>query len=131
MPARANPVIFLIGSRGSGKTTVAQLLAGRLGWPWIDADEMLELQAGCSIRQVFAEEGEVGFRDRESAVLAELCQRRRHVIATGGGVVLRPENRARLKRGRVIWLTGDADTLWQRMQRDRPTVEITTSAHSR
>ena len=123
MQARANPVLFLIGSRGSGKTTVAQLLGERLGWRWIDADEMLELQAGCSIRQVFAEEGEVGFRDRESAVLAELCLRQRHVIATGGGVVLRAENRARLKTGRVIWLTGDAETLWGRLQSDASTAE--------
>lgn len=123
MNTSADSVIFLIGYRGSGKTTVARLLAERLGWHWIDADVLLEARASRSIRQIFAEEGEAGFRAREAAVLAELCGRRRHVIATGGGVVLRDENRERLKAGRVVWLTGDAEILWQRLQGDTTTSE--------
>ncbi len=116
--------LFLIGYRGTGKTTVARLAAVRLGWDWCDADEVIEEQAGKTIRAIFAEEGEAGFRDREAAVLAELCRRDRHVIATGGGVVLRPENRARLREaGRVVWLTADAETLWQRMLADPETAE--------
>src|SRR5262249_22263441 len=81
--------IFLVGPRGSGKTTVARLLAEALGWAWLDADALLEERAGKSIRAVFEAEGEGGFRERESALLAELCGRQRHVVATGGGVVLR------------------------------------------
>jgi shikimate kinase len=116
--------VFLVGYRGTGKTTVAGLLAGRLGWEWADADALLEVRHGRSIRQVFAEEGEAGFRDKEAAVLEELCGRRRHVIATGGGAVLRPENRARLRAaGLVVWLTADAPTIWERLRRDALTAE--------
>ncbi len=68
--------VFLIGPRGSGKTTVARLLADRLGWDWLDADDVLEARHGQSVRDIFAEEGEAGFRDRESVVLADLCGRR-------------------------------------------------------
>jgi shikimate kinase len=116
--------IFLVGLRGSGKTTVARLLAERLGWQWADADALLEARHGRSIRQIFAEEGEAGFRDKEAALLEELCGLRRHVIATGGGVVLRPENRQRLRAaGFVVWLTADAATLWDRLHRDPTTAK--------
>jgi shikimate kinase len=115
--------IFLIGPRGSGKSTAAELLAGRLGWGWVDADAEVERRAGTSIRAIFAAEGEAGFRDRESAVLAELCRRERHVIATGGGVVLREENRRLLRQGVVVWLTADVDTLYRRMSDDAGTAE--------
>ncbi len=118
------PLIFLIGYRGTGKTTVARLLAERLGWHWLDADALLEARHGRSIRTIFAEEGEAGFRDKESALLPELCRLHNHVIATGGGVILRPTNRDQLRTaGHVIWLTADAATLWQRIQGDRTTSE--------
>ncbi len=108
--------LFLIGPRGSGKTTVARLLAEREGWEWLDADDVLEARHGKSIRAIFAEEGEAGFRDKESAVLAELCGRRACVVSTGGGVVVREANRALLRAsGRVVWLTADAETLWRRL----------------
>ncbi|HZT79354.1 MAG TPA: shikimate kinase [Gemmataceae bacterium] len=113
-----------MGYRATGKTTVARLLAERLGWAWVDADVALEERAGRSIRQVFAERGEAGFREMEAELLGELCRRERHVIATGGGVVLRPENRRRLREsGRVVWLTADADTLWKRLRGDAATAE--------
>jgi shikimate kinase len=116
--------IFLVGYRGTGKSTVARLLAGRLSWAWADADEILEGRHGRSIRAIFAVDGEASFRDKEAAVLEELCRRPRHVIATGGGVVLRPENRRRLREGgTVVWLTATAATLWQRLQRDATTSE--------
>ena len=118
------PLLFLIGYRATGKSTVARLLAERLGWGWVDADAVLEERAGHSIKTIFAAEGEAGFRTRESAVLADLCRLRRHVVATGGGVVLSAANRALLRRsGRVVWLTADADTLWQRLQGDAATAE--------
>jgi shikimate kinase len=117
-------LIALIGPRGSGKTTVARLLAECLGWQWADADDLLEKKAGRSVRAIFAEEGEAGFRERESAVLCELCGLKRHVVATGGGVVVRDENRALLKASaRVVWLHADAETLCRRLDDDSGSAE--------
>ena len=118
------PVIFLVGYRGAGKTTVARLLAARLGWDWIDADEELERRAGVTVREIFSAEGEAGFRDREEAVLADLCRRERAVIATGGGAVLREANRNRMRAaGHVVWLSTDAATAWARLQGDPSTAD--------
>jgi shikimate kinase len=137
IPSPRHHLIFLIGPRGSGKSAVARLLAARLGWDWADADHELECRAGRCIRDIFAAEGENGFRERESAVLVDLCRLERHVIATGGGAVLRPENRARLRAsGRVVWLTADAATLSHRIQTDetncerRPSLTGTAAASS-
>lgn len=123
MIARVRSLLFLIGYRGTGKTTVARLLAPRLGWDWLDADQTLEERHGRTIRQIFAEEGEASFRDKEAAVLEEVCTRERIVVATGGGVILREDNRFRLKRGYVVWLRADAETLWQRLQQDAATAQ--------
>jgi shikimate kinase len=115
-------VIFLVGYRGAGKTAVARLLAEQLGWEWVDADEALERRHGRTIREIFAAEGEAGFRAKEEAVLADLCRGERRVIATGGGVVLREANRQRMRAaGRVVWLTADARTVWERLQGDPTT----------
>jgi shikimate kinase len=114
--------LLLIGYRGTGKTTLARRLALKLGWPWIDADVELELRAGKSIAAIFADEGEGGFRDLESAVLADLAERQRTVIALGGGVVLRPQNREVLRAaGKVVWLTASPETLWERIAADTTT----------
>ncbi len=110
--------IFLIGYRGTGKTSVAAALSANIGWPWVDADAVVEADAGKTIRQIFADEGEAGFRERESLALAHLAETRESIIATGGGVVLRAENRERLKRGFVVWLTAPADVIWNRLQTD-------------
>src|SRR5438309_1175163 len=116
--------LFLIGYRGTGKTTVARILAEKIGWGWIDADAALEERYGRSIRRIFEEDGEAGFREKEMAILEELCRAHNHVIATGGGVVLREANLQRLRTaGRVVWLTADARTLWQRLQADEKTHE--------
>jgi shikimate kinase len=114
--------LYLIGYRGGGKTTVGPLLAARLGWHFLDADDVLEAKAGRSIAAIFAAEGEAGFREREAANLRDLVQLTRHVIATGGGIVLRSENRRLLRStGYCIWLTGDPATLYQRLQNDPTT----------
>lgn len=113
------PNIILVGYRGTGKTTVGQLLAARLGVPFRDADDYVEATAGQSIADIFASEGEVGFRDRESAALAALCAQDGCVIATGGGAILRESNRRLLRdRGYVAWLTATPETVWQRLVTD-------------
>ncbi|HJZ92574.1 MAG TPA: shikimate kinase [Gemmataceae bacterium] len=117
-----NRLIVLIGYRGSGKTTVGGILARQLGWDFLDADTILEGRYGKTIKDVFAAEGEPGFRDKESAILADLCQRSDAVIATGGGVVLREANRELLRQhGFVAWLSADARALWARIQDDPAT----------
>jgi shikimate kinase len=114
--------IILIGYRGTGKTTVAQLLAERLGWDWIDADDEIERRAGKSIADIFAKEGEQSFRDLESSVVAELCRWRRSVVALGGGAVLSEANRTAIRlAGVVVWLTASVDTLAQRLAADAST----------
>ena len=119
---RANQLILLVGYRGTGKSAAGRALAARLGWGFADADEHVEAAAGTSIADVFAAEGEPGFRDRESAALAELCRLDRHVVSTGGGVILRPANRDRLKSaGFVAWLTARPETIHARLRADPTT----------
>ncbi len=114
--------VFLIGYRGCGKTTVAAHVAALLGWPWLDADAVLEERAGQSIKQIFAEGGEGAFRDLESAVVADLAARERHVIALGGGAVLREQNRQALSgRGLVVWLQASPEALLARIDADPTT----------
>jgi shikimate kinase len=103
---------------------VARILAARLGWAWLDADAVLEARHGRTIRSIFDEEGEPGFRAKERAIFEELSALNRHVIATGGGVILDEANRQRLREsGTVIWLTADASTLWRRLQGDARTTD--------
>ena len=115
-------MLTLIGYRATGKTTLAQLLAGRLGWPWIDADVEIERRAGKSIAQIFAADGEPAFRDLEAQVVAELCRRPRLVLAAGGGAPLRLESRQAMRAaGQVVWLTASPGTILARMQADPAT----------
>jgi shikimate kinase len=114
--------LSLIGYRGTGKTTVARLLAMALGWEWVDADVEIELRAGKSIASIFADDGEPAFRDLESQVIRDLASRDRLVIASGGGVVLREENRSALRRGgRVVWLKASPEIIMARVAADGST----------
>jgi shikimate kinase len=105
---------------GSGKSTVGRELARRLGGNHVDLDQEIELRAGCSIATLFARSGEGTFRDMEAAVLAEFVDSGASVIATGGGVVLRPANRELLRtRSRCVYLRASNELLWRRLRRDR------------
>ena len=117
-------LLHLIGYRGSGKTAVAAALAEQLGWPWIDADTELERRAGKTIKDIFADSGEIAFRDLESAIAADLVQNDRQIIAWGGGVILREPNRQLLRRrGKIVWLTAAPETLLARMHGDTTTAD--------
>jgi shikimate kinase len=112
--------IFLVGMMGAGKTTVARLLATRLNRQFIDADVEIETRCGVKVPVIFEIEGEEGFRSREAAVLDELTARSGIVLATGGGAVLRPENRQHLaSRGLVIYLRAQPRDLYMRTRHDK------------
>ena len=108
---------------GSGKTTVGELVAHRLRLPFYDLDQRIRQVTGLSIVELFAQQGEAAFRVIEREVLSEIACLPVGVVATGGGVVLREENRALMRRkGWVIYLRASPETLWQRLQHttDRP-----------
>ena len=107
--------IALIGLPASGKTTVAQRLAGLLELPAQDLDRAIAREAGRDIPSIFAEEGEDGFRERESRALSLAADGETNVLATGGGVVLRPENRRVLKeKFFTVWLLVSPETAARR-----------------
>ncbi len=109
--------LSLIGYRGTGKTTVGRLVAGRLGLPFLDADAELERLAGRPISEIFASNGEGYFRDLEGHTLQALTAGPPVVLATGGGAILRESNRRALRRfGVVVWLTAGADALVDRLR---------------
>ena len=112
--------IFLVGLMGAGKTTIGKLLAKRLKKTFIDTDHEIEHRTGVRIPLIFELEGEAGFRERESALIRELTQRQDIVLATGGGAVLRKENRdALMQNGTVVYLNAKIEDLWQRTQHDK------------
>lgn len=112
--------IFLIGLMGAGKTSIGRLLASELRCDFLDSDHEIENRTGVTIPHIFDIEGEEGFRKREAAIIDELTQKNNIVLATGGGAVLREENRARLKqRGIVIYLYANIDTLFERTAKDK------------
>ncbi len=112
--------IFLIGMMGVGKTTIGRMLARQTGLQFVDCDRELEARSGATIATMFEVEGEEAFRRREAALLDELTRRPGIVLATGGGAVLLPESRERLRgRGLVIYLQSGVDEILRRTQTDR------------
>lgn len=105
---------------GAGKTTVGRKLSKRIGWEFLDLDQVIVARTGVSIPTIFEIEGEVGFRQRESAALAELSKGCEQVVSTGGGVVLSPRNRAQLLGAcLVVYLHASPELLYARTRHDR------------
>jgi shikimate kinase len=116
-PTLNRPVV-LVGLMGVGKTTVGRRLAARLGLPFVDADQEIELAAGLKIAEIFERFGEDHFRDGERRVIARLIDGRPKIIATGGGAFMNDETRALiLERATAVWLDADIDTLATRVSR--------------
>ena len=116
----ASSSIYLVGMMGAGKSTVGRWLARRLKLRFFDSDHEVERRCGVKIPVVFDIEGEEGFRNREAQVLEELTALDSIVLATGGGVVLRPQNRERLAaRGLVAYLHARPEDLYARVKHDR------------
>jgi len=112
---------------GAGKTTIGKALAKRLELGFVDSDRVVEERTGVSIPTVFEIEGEDGFRKRESQVIADLSRANGLVVATGGGAVLRPENRANMRgNGFVVYLNVPPHLLWERTRHDknRPLLKV-------
>ena len=112
-------ILTLIGYRATGKTTLARLVAERLGWQWADSDDEVERRAGKSIARIFAEDGEPAFREIEAHAIADLCRRDRLVLATGGGAPLRPDSRRAMhEAGKVVWLRAEPLAILARLEDD-------------
>lgn len=114
------PNLFLIGPMGAGKSTIGRLLAAELSREFVDSDHAIQDRCGADIPWIFDVEGEVGFRQREMQMIDELTKRDNVVVATGGGAVLREENRRALReRGTVIYLMTTVEQQLRRTAKDR------------
>ncbi len=111
--------IVLVGFMGTGKTTVGQLLSEKTGMPLLDMDTLIEKRAGKSINEIFAEEGEPHFRKLERTLVQELSANNGHVISTGGGIVLNPDNITDFeKSGLVVCLLASSEIILDRVRHD-------------
>ena len=120
--------LYLVGMMGSGKTSTGRPLAERLGYGFVDADAVIEQAAGCTIPEIFEQNGESGFRAIETQVLSAISQRHSLVVATGGGVVTQSQNWGLLHSGIVIWLDVERDQMLKRLRADetpRPLLQRT------
>jgi len=119
--------IYLVGPMGAGKSTIGRLLSSELKLEFKDSDKEIEDRCGCNIPWIFDVEGEVGFRDREVSAIDEITQERNVLMATGGGAVLRAENRTHLSsRGTVVYLKTSVEQQLARTAKDknRPLLQI-------
>ena len=119
--------IFLTGFMGTGKSAVGRQLAKLIGMPFIEMDEEIEKTLGMKIKDIFGRYGEDFFRDKETEALKKITEGPSAVVSTGGGVVIRPENRQLMKaRGRVVCLWADVETIFKRVcdGDDRPLLNV-------
>jgi len=119
--------IVLIGFMGSGKSTVGRLVARRLRFQFLDTDQLIEERARMSIPELFKRDGEERFRERETDVLESVIGVKRHVFATGGGIVTQPRNIPLLRKlGLVVLLSADPEEIYRRVSRnaDRPLLHV-------
>ena len=119
--------IFLVGFMGAGKTTAGRILARKLGYRYCDADKVIETVAGKTVSDIFSAFGEEYFRDLESETLCSLAGKTKQVIATGGGAVMREENREAMKKGGVvIYLKAPMSVIWERVRhsKTRPLLNV-------
>ncbi len=117
---RGSSNVFLVGPMGAGKSTIGRLLSQQLRMEFKDSDREIELRCGADIPWIFDVEGEEGFRERETAALDELSCESGLVLATGGGIVMREQNRRLLaERGVVVYLSAAVDQLVERTSKDR------------
>lgn len=115
--------VYLIGYRGSGKSTVGKVLAHRLDRPFVDTDDLIESESGMTIKEIFATRGEPWFRDLEAKIVSEVSRRPLpSIVSLGGGAILRESTQTVLKAtGKCIWLSATAEFLFQRIQSDEST----------
>jgi shikimate kinase len=114
------PLVVLVGPMGAGKTTVGKLLASELSYDFIDSDREIESRCGADIPWIFDVEGEQGFRDREVAVIKDLSINTQVVLATGGGAMMRQENRDHLTRtGFIVYLNTSVEQQFNRTSKDK------------
>ena len=112
--------IILTGFMGTGKTTVGIRLAEKLGWTFVDTDALIEQQAGQTIAELFATQGEKAFRQKETELAEKLSMKKNLVIATGGGLILNPTNVAILKQtGHIFCLTAPPTEILERVKRQK------------
>lgn len=119
--------IYLVGMMGAGKTTVGKRLAKAIGWQFVDLDHCIEEATGVSVATIFEIEGETGFRQRETQALEQMDEKSGLVVATGGGVVMNPMNRARLfASAGVVYLHAAPELLYSRTKHDkgRPLLQV-------
>ncbi|MCF7986280.1 MAG: shikimate kinase AroK [Methylovulum sp.] len=111
--------IYLVGLMGAGKTTIGRQLAKTLKLPFYDSDKAIEERTGVDIPTIFEFEGEEGFRNREQKMIQQLTQMTGIVMATGGGAILREENRKLLKEnGFIVYLQCSVERILERTRRD-------------
>ena len=121
----ASPIhLFLTGYRGCGKSSTARALSSLLGRPWVDTDDLVEAHAGESISDIFRDRGEAAFRALEASILSDVCRYSvPHIVALGGGAILREENRRMISEsGWVAWLRASPEVLAGRISNDLSTL---------
>lgn len=113
-------LVVLVGPMGAGKTTIGKILAKELGYDFYDSDREIERRSGANIPWIFDVEGEAGFREREAGVIGELAELNNVVLATGGGAMMRPDNRRQVAgKGFVVYLNTSVEQQYKRTHKDR------------